>query len=89
MEGRIYGIGSWTGPHDSKTGTALLHAAEQLMLEEGYAAVSSRRVAARAGTNAALVYCYFDTMDDLFLAVLRRQAQLISRAARSRASGPK
>jgi AcrR family transcriptional regulator len=67
----------WTGPQDSKTRTALLDAAERLMLEEGYAAVSSRRVAGRAGMNAALVYYYFDTMDDLFLAVFRRRAQLI------------
>jgi AcrR family transcriptional regulator len=59
---------------DSKTRTALLDAAEQLMLEEGYGAVTSRRVAARAGANAGLVYYYFGTMDDLFLAVFRRRA---------------
>ena len=33
------------GAHDSETRTALLDAAEHLMLEEGYAAVTSRRVA--------------------------------------------
>ena len=64
-----------TGPEESKTRTALLDAAEPLMLEEGYAAVSSRRVAARAGMNAALVYYYFETMDDLFLALFRRRAE--------------
>jgi hypothetical protein len=37
------------------------------MLDEGYAAVSSRRVAHRLGFNAALVYYYFENMDDLFL----------------------
>jgi AcrR family transcriptional regulator len=53
----------------------LLDAAEQLMLEEGYAAVTSRRVAARAGLNAGLVYYYFGVMDDLFLAVFQRRAE--------------
>jgi AcrR family transcriptional regulator len=45
------------------------------MLEEGYAAVSSRRVAARAGVNVALVYYYFADMDDLFVALFRRGAE--------------
>ena len=45
------------------------------MLEEGYAAVTSRRVAERAGANAALVYYYFDTMDGLFVELFRRGAQ--------------
>src|SRR6516225_639477 len=41
------------------------------MLESGYAAVSSRRVAARAGLKPQLVHYYFRTMDDLFLALFR------------------
>ena len=57
---------------DSATRTALLDAAEGVMLEEGYAAVTTRRLAARAGVNSALVYYYFETMDDLFLALFRR-----------------
>ena len=44
------------------------------MLDEGYAAVSTRRVAAKAGTDKALVHYYFGTMDDLFIAVFRRTA---------------
>ncbi len=44
------------------------------MLEEGYAAVTSRRVAARAGLKPQLVYYYFRTMDDLFLALFRQRA---------------
>src|SRR3569623_2512764 len=43
----------------------------QIMREEGYAAATSRRVAARAGVRSALVYYYFPTMDDLFVAVLQ------------------
>ncbi len=45
------------------------------MLEEGYAAVTSRRVAARAGLKPQLVHYYFRTMDDLFLALFRRGAE--------------
>jgi AcrR family transcriptional regulator len=51
-----------------------LEAAEQLMREEGYAAVTSRAVAAKAGLKPQLVHYYFRTMDDLFLALLRRGA---------------
>jgi AcrR family transcriptional regulator len=46
------------------------------MREEGYAAATSRRVAAIAGVRSALVYYYFPTMDDLYLAVLRAGAEL-------------
>jgi AcrR family transcriptional regulator len=63
------------GTEQSLTRVLLLDAAEHLMLEEGYAAVTSRRVAAEAGVTPALVHYYFRTMDDLFLAVYRRRAQ--------------
>jgi AcrR family transcriptional regulator len=63
------------GAPDSKTRARLLDATEQLMLEEGYAAVSSRRVAGKAGLKPQLVHYYFRTMDDLFLEVLRRRAE--------------
>jgi len=52
----------------------LLDATEEIMLEDGYAAVSSRSVAARVGINAPLVHYYFPTLDDLFIAVLERRA---------------
>jgi TetR/AcrR family transcriptional regulator, regulator of autoinduction and epiphytic fitness len=50
----------------------LLDTAESLMAEEGYAAVSTRRVAKEAGVNAALVHYYYSTTDDLFVALHRR-----------------
>src|SRR6185503_15270272 len=52
----------------------LLDATEEVMLEDGYAAVSSRSVAAAVGINAPLVHYYFPTIDDLFVAVLQRRA---------------
>jgi AcrR family transcriptional regulator len=63
------------GAPDAKNRAVLLDAAEQLMLEEGYAAVTSRRVAERAALKPQLVHCYFRTMDDLFLAAFRRRAE--------------
>lgn len=59
----------------NETRDLLIQATGDLMLEEGYAAATSRRVAAKAGVNPALVYYYFPTMDDLFVAVLRRGAE--------------
>ncbi|MGA2933012.1 MAG: helix-turn-helix domain-containing protein, partial [Acidimicrobiales bacterium] len=63
------------GAADSKTRARLVDAAEQLLLEEGYAAVTSRRVGARAGLKPQLVHYYFRTMDDLFTEVFRRRAE--------------
>ena len=62
------------GSSDSKTRARLVDAAERLLLEEGYAAVTSRRVASEAGLKPQLVHYYFRTMDDLFLEVFRRRA---------------
>jgi AcrR family transcriptional regulator len=55
--------------------TRLLDATEEIILEEGYAAVSSRNVAARAGMQAPLLHYYFPTIDELFVAVLRRRSE--------------
>jgi len=55
--------------------TALLDAAQRLMLTEGYAAVTSRRVAAEAGVNPGLIYYYFGPMDNMFVEVFRRSAE--------------
>ncbi len=72
------------GAPGSKTRALLLDAAEKLMLHQGYAAVTSRRVAAEAGLKPQLVHYYFRTMDDLFLEVYRRRAEAgIERFARA------
>lgn len=63
------------GAPDSKTRAQLLDAAERLLRAEGYAAVTSRRVAAEAGLKPQLVHYYFRTMEDLFLEVFRRSAE--------------
>jgi AcrR family transcriptional regulator len=71
------------GSADSKTRAQLVDAAERLLLEEGYAAVTSRKVAARAGLKPQLVHYYFRTMDDLYIEVFRRRAdEMLARAER-------
>jgi len=52
----------------------ILDATEEIMLKDGYAAVSSRSVAAAVGIQAPLVHYYFPTIDELFVAVLQRRA---------------
>src|ERR1700758_3917225 len=59
---------------DSTTRDMLVDATSQIMVEEGYAAATSRRVAAEAGVKPALVHYYFPTMDQLYLDVFRRGA---------------
>jgi TetR/AcrR family transcriptional regulator len=60
------------GADDAVNRKALLNAAQQLMIEEGYAAVTTRRVAAKAGLKPQLVHYYFQSMDDLLLELVRR-----------------
>lgn len=55
--------------------TLILDTTERLMLEEGYAAVSTRRVAGDAGLAPALVHYYFPTTDDLFIALHHRMTE--------------
>jgi AcrR family transcriptional regulator len=63
------------GAEGSSTRAQLVDAAEAVLLEEGYAAVTSRRVAAKAGLKPQLVHYYFRTMDDLYVEVFRRRAE--------------
>jgi AcrR family transcriptional regulator len=72
---------------DSTTRDTLIDATIQIMVEEGYAAATSRRVAAMAGVKPALVHYYFPTMDELYLAVFRRGAAVyLERQQKSLAS---
>lgn len=60
------------GAETSKTRDILLDCVEQLMLEEGYAAVTFRAVAAKADVTSSLVQYYFRTLDGIFMAAIRR-----------------
>jgi len=51
----------------------ILDAAESIMLRDGYAAVTTRRVEAETGLK---VHYHFGTLDDLFVAVVRRRGEV-------------
>ncbi|GLK42586.1 MULTISPECIES: TetR/AcrR family transcriptional regulator [Novosphingobium] len=62
------------GAETSATRAVIVEATNQLIRDEGYAAVSTRRVAARAGLKPSLVHYYFPTTDDLLVEVSRQGA---------------
>jgi AcrR family transcriptional regulator len=53
---------------------AMLDSAEAILCEEGYGALTSRRVADRIGVKQRLVYYYFRNMEDLTVESFRRLA---------------
>jgi len=60
-------------PADSRA--ELLAAAERLLIEKGYAALSVRVVANEAGVNHGLVRYYFGTLDDLLFETLKTHSE--------------
>ncbi|EFC83109.1 TetR/AcrR family transcriptional regulator [Parafrankia sp. EUN1f] len=65
------------GSASSTTRNALLDSVQSMMVEQGYAAVSYRALAARANVAPSLVQYYFPTLDDLFLGLLRRNTETL------------
>ena len=64
----------------AETEEAFLDAAERLLIEVGYAGISTRRLAEAASANHGLVHYYFGTMENLFVRVLERYTErLITR----------
>src|SRR5271157_1357515 len=80
------------GAETSKTRDALLDCVETMLLEEGYASVSYRALAAKAGVTASLVQYYFPSLDEIFLAAIRRYSdrnlELLRTALQKRAQDP-
>jgi len=62
---------------------ALLDAAERLLVEIGYARITTRRLAEEAGVNHGLVHYYFGSMENLLVRVLERFTERLT--ARQRA----
>lgn len=59
--------------------TAILDAAERLLIEVGHAAISTRKLAEEAGVNAGLIHYYFGSMEEVFLQVLERFTARLTR----------
>ena len=68
------------------TRALLLDATERLMVLEGYAAVTTRRVASKVGLTGALVHYYYPTTDDLLLAAYRRSVERFDQRIREAAA---
>jgi TetR/AcrR family transcriptional regulator len=56
----------------TSTEEAFLDAAERLLVEVGYSAITTRRLAEKAGANHGLVHYYFGSMENLLVRVLER-----------------
>jgi AcrR family transcriptional regulator len=52
----------------------MLDGAEAILKEEGYGALTSRRVAEQIGVKQRLIYYYFHTMDELIIETFRRSS---------------
>lgn len=63
----------------AKTRSRLIEAAAELLGEEGYPAISARRIAAHAGLKPQLVHYYFRSMEDLMIAVFHRSTEIYMR----------
>lgn len=62
--------------------TAIMDAAERLLVEVGYAGITARKLADAAGVNLGLIHYYFGSMEEVFLRVLERfTARLTERQA--------
>ncbi len=61
----------------------LLDAAERLLVEIGYAGITTRRLAEEAGVNNGLVHYYFGSIENLLVRVLERFTERLT--ARQRA----
>lgn len=79
--------GENAGAAAQSTRDAILDAAREMMLEEGYASVTTRKVAAKAQVTQGMVYYHFRTLDALFIELFQRGAeQTFERQAEALAS---
>jgi AcrR family transcriptional regulator len=65
------------GVESSETRAELIAAANQLLEEEGCAALTARRLAEKVGLKRQIVHYYFGTTDDLLVAVIRSRADQV------------
>ncbi len=61
---------------------AFLDAAERLLVEVGYAGITTRRLAEEAGANHGLVHYYFGSMENLLVRVLERFTERLTERQR-------
>jgi len=78
-------------PATARQGTedAFLDAAERLLVEVGYAGITTRGVAEEAGANKGLVHYYFGSMENLLVRVLERFTERLIVRQRTMYADPK
>lgn len=67
---------------------AILDAARELFVAEGYQNVSIRKIADKIEYSPAAIYSYFPSKDDIFLALAEEGFRLLSRSAEECLPGP-
>lgn len=68
----------------SATRESILSASERLFAREGFAAISTRRIANDVGVNIATLNYHFGSKDGLYREVMRRAYQSLQRAIEAR-----
>lgn len=64
------------GSRQSDTRAKILDAARDLLLEEGYGAITTRRIGERADVRYQLIHYYFESLDELFVELFREGAEV-------------
>ena len=70
------------------TEEAFLDAAERLLIEIGYAKITTRRLGEEAGANHGLIHYYFGSMEQLFVRVLERYTERLIERQRAMYAAP-
>ena len=65
------------GTERSETRARLIDAAKQILREEGWAALTARRIGEEVGLTRHIVHYYFGTMDDLLVALIRHEGEQV------------
>lgn len=65
------------GGESSAVRAALIDAAEALIREGGYPAVTARNLADRLDLKRQIVHYYFHSMDDVFIAVIKKNTEAV------------
>ena len=63
---------------ETNTELAILKAAEELFLEQGFEQTTTKQIAQRAGCNQALLHYYYRTKDNLFVQIFEEKAKFIA-----------
>ena len=68
-EDRVLGVKERQGREREAVTTAILDAARELFVAEGYHSVSIRKIAEKIEYSPAAIYSYFPSKDDIFYAL--------------------